>query len=103
MAGGLGDAVEMGGVRRVGGERGPDRVAGLVEDAGNLGGVSASNRCGDVASFDLPGLGQRLRVYETSTTVGPIAAVKTLVVPPGPPPDWRTGRRNLRASIATAT
>ena len=41
-----------------------------------LGGVSALHRCRDVASFDLPNLGPALRVYETHTTTGPVAAVR---------------------------
>ena len=41
-----------------------------------LGGESALHRCRDTATFDLPGLGQGLRVYETTTPAGPVAALR---------------------------
>lgn len=41
-----------------------------------LGGASALHRCGHVARFDLPGLGQHLRVLEADTSHGPVAALR---------------------------
>lgn len=41
-----------------------------------LGGPSALHRCGEVARIDLPGLGQHLRLFETDTVQGPVAALR---------------------------
>jgi hypothetical protein len=41
-----------------------------------LGGPAALHRCGHIARFDLPGLGQHLRVFETNTIEGPVAALR---------------------------
>jgi hypothetical protein len=49
------------------------RVSG---QARYLGGPFALRRCGHTARLDLPGLGQRLRLFEARTFDGPVAAIR---------------------------